>query len=245
VMEQPSIPPAVVGMLLQANIVLYPVLIRTVGMLDTQHAGRALASVTGGAEFDDARDVQMALQTAQEDSVSSYTLGYYPAEDELDGKFHRLAVNLAGDKARNLEVRYRPGYVASKQEAPAAFSGAPIAALLGNPLDLTAVGLRAAVKPATAPGRYEVNLNVDLHDVHLKRDGVAAEGSLDVGILAEGKVRGRTVRLSMSAKELADSLENGYTIIFSGIRAAEGNVRVVVRDPATGLAGSLTLPLPR
>ncbi len=114
-MDQPMLPPPVMDMLLQADIHLYPVLIRTgewsaPDFLGTQKAGRDLAALTGGAGFDDALDLRLALKTAEEDSQIAYTLGYYPSEDILDGQYHRLTVKVAGDRANHLEIRYRPGY---------------------------------------------------------------------------------------------------------------------------------------
>ena len=102
-MDQPMVPPAVMGMLLQADIHLYPVLIRTVeydvpDFMGTQKAGRDLAALTGGAGFDDALDLQLAVQTAEDDSQTAYTLGYYPSEEVLDGQYHRITVKLAGKR---------------------------------------------------------------------------------------------------------------------------------------------------
>ena len=39
----------------------------------------------GGRAFFDARDLTFAVQTAEEDSHTSYVLGYYAADDVLDG----------------------------------------------------------------------------------------------------------------------------------------------------------------
>jgi hypothetical protein len=115
----------VTAVLLRANIVLYPVrvrLVRTGGPGPSMMATKALATATGGRAFFDARDLSFAVQAAVEDSHTSYVLGYYAADDMLDGKYHQITVKIHGkapDK-QTLQVHYRPGYLATKVAVPAA-----------------------------------------------------------------------------------------------------------------------------
>jgi len=263
--ENPVVPSAVMGMLVQANIALYPVLIRTViydagadllanntrqyrsmpDFMATQNAGRALAAVTGGAGFDDAGDLQIAVKTAEEDSQTAYTLGYYPSEDILDGKYHRFAVSVAGEKSAHLEVRYRPGYLATKQEIPTAAPSNDIALteLFQNPLDATALGLTGRFEPDSRPGLYQVRVTLDLHDVRLEREGDRSVGKVEMAIPFGDKLRARTVDINLTDSQLADALKTGFEMPATGIQASGGSIRVVVRDPSTGLAGSLRIPL--
>jgi VWFA-related protein len=248
--EEPSVPPPVMGMLLAANIALYPVLIRTVDywtpdFMAIQHAARGLAAVTGGAGFDDAADLRVALQTAEDDSRSAYTLGYYPSEDVLDGKYHRLTVTLADDKFAHVEVRYRPGYLATKQTAPTFVPSARKALdeLLRNPLDATAIGLTAQLTADALPGQYQLRLTVDLRDVHLERDGNRSVGKLDVAISSQAETLGRTIDLNLTDAQLAKALQTGLVVTAAGIPVSAGRLRVVARDPSTGVAGSLSVPV--
>ena len=182
----------------------------------TQRAGRALATVTGGAGFDDADDLQLALKTAEEDSQNAYSLGYYPAEEALDGKYHRLTVVVSGEKSARLEARYRPGYVATRQEV---------------------------AKAAPPPGLYQVRVTVDLHDVHLEREGSRSVGRIEVAFPFGAIARVRTIGIDLADDQLAADLRTGFVITASGIEASGESVRVVVRDPSTGVAGSLRIPL--
>jgi VWFA-related protein len=251
VKEEPVVPPPVMGMLLQANIALYPVLIRTVeygapDFMATQHAARALAAFTGGAGFDDVGDVQIALQTAEEDSRTAYTLGYYPSEDVLDGKYHRLTVTLANDKSAHLEVRYRPGYLATKQAIAtlAAPRANAIADLLENPLDATAIGLVAQLAPDVQPGLFQVLVTVDLHDVRLEREGNRSVGKLELALSSGGDVRVSTMNINFTDPDLAQALEGGFAVSTASLPISAGSsLRIVARDPSTGLAGSLRVPV--
>lgn len=271
-MESPYTGLAFSGMLVQANIALYPVLAHSLefdptGMfmgyannvrqalnpgegvpgatlmpdvMDTQRKARQVGELTGGAGFSDAEDLQLAVKTAEEDSQSAYTLGYYPSEELLDGKYHRIAVKVAGGKPGHLEVRYRPGYVASKQVLQGA-QKPTLADLFRNPLDDTEIGIAAQSEPDSAPGLYKVRLILDLHDLHLVHEGGHSRGSIELGFLAGNAAKVRTIAIDLTDEQLAAALRDGYQLRASGVPATENTIRVVARDPSTGVAGSLTI----
>jgi len=212
-------------------------------VMDTQHKVRALAARTGGDGFGDAKDLQLAVNTAQEDSRSAYTLGYYPAEDALDGKFHSLTVKLTRKQNARLEIRYRPGYVASKQIIDATPS-ITLAELFRNPLDDTGLGISGRVEPDTAPGLYTVHLIVDLHDVQMTRERNRSKGRIEMALTGPELAPVTTLDLNLTDALLADLLRNGLKLVATGIRPSGDAIRVAMRDPATGLGGSLTIRVP-
>jgi VWFA-related protein len=259
VKESLQIPPIILAMAAQANVALYPVLIRTVvvgnalkgggpDFMDTQHRVRDLAATTGGAGFGDAADLKTAVRTAEEDSESAYTLGFYPAEETLDGAFHRIVVKLSDKELSNktVEVRYRPGYLATKSILPAAVPS--LEELIETPLDATAIGLAARAEPdPQQPGSYRLRLTVDLRDVHLDREEGRLLGAIDLSFRLPGSqaIRTMTTRLDITEAQLAQALEQGYVVNVSGVNAGPGDIFVSVRDRATGAAGSLRIPLAR
>jgi Ca-activated chloride channel homolog len=252
-MDDPrNVPPAVMALLQQANIVLYPVLVRLVRGESggpTLGAARALAAVTGGRAFADALDLTFAVRTAEEDAGTGYILGYYPAENILDGKYHTITVELhnkAPDK-QALEVRYRPGYLATKT-ALATPSPAP-GELFGGPVVSVRIGLAAQVTPETQhPGLYDLRLTVDLHDIHLELKDGHFIGAFDVSVpnpSSKGTINTGTVAVNLTDEQLAETLENGFNVSLTGARSQSDEIRVVVRDQATGIAGSLRIPIPK
>jgi VWFA-related protein len=267
VKEDPTVPLAVMGMLLQANISLYPVLVRSsygdgrIFMVpfggndgsisvapdfgSSECSGSAMAAVTGGAGFCDAQDLQLALKTAEEDSQSAYTLGYYPSEDALDGQYHSLSVKVAGGKSAHLELRYRPGYLATKQQAlpPALPPEVALAELFQNPLDDTGLGITARVEPDPRPGLYRVRVTLDIHDVHLERHDNRSVGKVELAFSFGESARVRTMDIDLTDDQLAEGLKTGYEMLATGIQPSGDFIRVVVRDPSTGIAGSLKTPI--
>ncbi len=250
-MDNPrNVPPAVTGMMQQANIVLYPVLVRLTrvepggpSLGETQ----ALAASTGGRAFADALDLTCAVQTAEEDTSTAYILGYYPAEDALDGKYHTITVKLynkAPDK-QTLEVHYRPGYIATKVAVPTP-PPTPEELFEGR-VNSARIGLTAQATPdAERPGLYDIRVTVDLHDIHLENKDGHFTGALELSIpkpSTKDTVMTGTVAVDLSDKQLAQALENGFPVSVTGAQPEQGEIRVVVRDRNTGIAGSLRVPV--
>jgi VWFA-related protein len=245
------VPGAVMAMAQQANIVLYPVLVRATGGElcpgVPPSVADALAAVTGARAFYDSLDLTFALQTTEEDASTSYVLGYYPAEEMLDGKFHRITVRLynkAPDK-QTLEVHYRPGYLATKVAIP---PPAPTPEeLFEGPVNSARIGLTAQATPdAEHPGLYNLRVTVDLHDIHLEPKDGHFTGAFDLSIpkpSTKDTVMTGTVAVDLTDKQLAEALENGLPVSITGAQSESGEIRVVVRDRATGVAGSLRVPV--
>ena len=266
-MESPFTPMPYVGMLLASNIKLYPVLAHSLDfdpsgtfmgaagnvqrvlnvapdVMAVQQQARDIAELTGGAGFGDAEDLQLAVKTAEEDSRSAYTLGYYPVEELLDGKYHRLTVRLAGSRNEHLEIRYRPGYLASKQilEAPQKIA---LADLFRNPLDAGGLGISGQSEPDSAAGLYSVQLTLDLHDLHLVHEDGHSKGSIQLGFLTGNTAKIYSIPIDLTDEQLAAALRDGYRLRASGVSATHDAIRVAARDTASGVAGSLTIPVKR
>jgi hypothetical protein len=250
-MDDPrNVPPAVTAMLLRANIVVYPVLVRLVrtgGPGPSMTATKALAAATGGRPFFDARDLAFAVETAEEDSHTSYVLGYYAPDSMLDGKYHQITVKIHGkapDK-QTLEVHYRPGYLATKVPVPAA-APAP-EELYDGRVNSARIGLLGqAMAEAQHPGLYDVRVTVDLHDIQLDRKDGRFIGAFDLAVVkpsSKGTVMSGTAAVNLTEEQLGKALENGFPVMVAGVEPQSGGIRVVVRDRATGTAGSLLVPV--
>jgi VWFA-related protein len=234
--EEPQVPPAVMAMLQAANVSLYPVLIRSVDLSIAdifllQHAVEDLGASTGGAGFVDAGDLVTAVRTAEEDSRASYTLAFYPPEETLDGRFHRLMVQVMD---KHLQIRYRPGYLAIKTALPVQLP--PDRDEFENPLDMTGIGLTAQLVPD--PGAAEtqkIRLTVDMHDLCLEHQNGHITGAFKLWVLfpSTASLRSWTMPVSLTEAQLMQVLERGYTVTVGGIDSGARDLRIVVRDVAT------------
>lgn len=274
--------------LAQANIHLYPVLARAVGAsgvgaflkdnraaggrspttpigsgdeMDREKANAALAAANGGVAFSDSRDISLAVKTAIEDSDDGYVLGFYPKEEKLDNKFHTLMVTIGKNGAargKNLEIRYRPGYLAAKPQSPPPPTAIPaieplspappkltLDELLKNPLDISQIDVTAEPAPDPArPGSFQVKVKIDPRDLALQHENSARTGLVDVSFFLpqSGKLITRALKVEIPDEEYDDFLENGIQTV-EPLDGATGTIRVVVQDQASGAAGSVTVAL--
>ena len=244
-----NVPPSVVMMAQRLNVVLYPVLVRATGgeLCEGEPLGPAqdLARATGARAFFDSKDLVSAVQTTEEDSRSAYVLGYYPSAETLDGKYHTITVKLRGKELRDLEIHYRPGYLATKT-APPPPPPSP-QELFEGPVDFTGVGLAAQSEPNKEhPGLFDVKVTVDLHDIHVENKDGHFTGAFDVSVPNPAEahsVQTGTVTLYMNNQQFAAAMEKGFPISIAGAGAVAGEIRVVVRDHSTGAAGSIRIPV--
>ncbi len=71
-----------------------------------------LAADTGGKALLDSNDLGAGIVRAQQATESYYILGYYSTNEKTDGKFRKVKITLAGDRAGTVE--YRQGYYGNK-----------------------------------------------------------------------------------------------------------------------------------
>ncbi len=233
---------ALIAELQQQDIVVYPVMLRSAGIIDTDIP-------SGGRMFLDAMDLTYAVRTAEQDLGAAYVLGYYPPEDMLDGKYHAITVKLndAGLRQQHAEVHYRAGYIATRV---AILPPAPsLAGVIDSPLDATRVGLAVqAAAQAQHPGLYDVRVTIDLGDLHLAPKDGHFVGGFDYAIpnpAAEHTFRVGAIALDLTSAQLADALEHGFTLLLKGVKPESGEIRIAIRDQATGVAGTVRIPVAR
>jgi len=207
-----------------------------------------LADGTGGRAFYFNNDLAGSIRAAISDAEVSYTLGFYPSENEFDGKFHNLDVKVA---RKDVEVRHRAGYFAGKEKAPDEKERRSIVAeLLSSPFDSPRIGLQASVQLVPAGGAFRILLKVDAADLQLEHRNDRWAGVLDVAIRLESSkqksVPSQSSVIDLSEESFRAALLRGLTLEETVTTDRQSDrVRVVLQDRATGLAGSLWVPLVR
>jgi hypothetical protein len=204
-------------------------------------AMRTIAESTGGIVFQNGNDLARAIRTAVDDSEVTYTLGFYPDSSSFDSTFHELKVQV---KRKDVEVRYRKGYMALP-EAPAATQSSALA----SPLMATGIGLTAARDPAGKPGSISLVVAIEPKDISFEQSGAVWNAALDLVFAqrtAEGKdlvVANTPLGLKLDRSRYDAVFTQGLTIT-KAIDLAPGatELRVLVRDRASGRTGTLILP---
>jgi VWFA-related protein len=207
-----------------------------------------LASRTGGKAFYNTNDITKAVASAVADARLTYTLGYYPADEKFDGKFHKIEVHL---KKGGVKLRYRKGYFdMPEQPQDTVARKTELRDAVFSPLDATELGLTVRVAPyAPKPGSYEVLVKVEPSGIGLQQAGDRWDGKLDV-LLIQKDAQGRqyngqddTIEMQLKQEKYAQVSKEGLTyrqVIEKNGRATQ--LRIVVRDAASGSMGSVTVP---
>jgi VWFA-related protein len=251
----------VTRLLSAASIAVYPVDIRGLIAPDPPRGRRGLApnlppdvmlrlaDETGGRAFYFNNDLAGSIRTAIADAEVSYTLGFYPSENGLDGKFHNLDVKVA---RKDVVVRHRTGYFAVKDQAPDDKERKGIMSeLLSSPLDASQIGLQASIQPVPDNAKaFRVRLKVDASDLRLERHNDRWAGILDLATRVESSkqkaIQLRTVTIDLAEEGFRSALSRGLVLDDTvTTERPTDRIRIVVQDRTTGFAGSLWLTLAR
>jgi VWFA-related protein len=209
-----------------------------------------IAERTGGRAFYNSNDIQGALRKAIDDSRVTYVLGYYPTNNNWDGKFREIKIRT--DKP-GVHLRFRLGYYAlpdmpsTEKEKELLMTDAK-----WSPLEATDLGIEATVDPVDASGSREiqVQLRIASNQLHFENIENRWHDSLDVvwvEIGASGKSLGefkRTVGLDVPQESYDVLVTKGINFsqtIRPGPNAVE--LRLVVRDGGSDAIGSVNIPL--
>ena len=142
---------------------------------------RTLSSETGGFAVVNQNDLNGAFERIIQENSSYYLLGYYPDNDQRDGKFRRVTVRV---KRPGLEVRSRRGYTAPKgkpttRETSAMAAAAPpdLRAALNNPMPVNGLGMRVFAAPFAGPAKKgAVAIIVEFDPARLRFEPVPGGG---------------------------------------------------------------------
>jgi VWFA-related protein len=204
-----------------------------------------LASLTGGRAFYNTNGIDDSIRKATEDAQITYTIGFSPPDDAFDDKFHKLTVKV---DRKSVDLRFRKGYFAIRQREAAQVSPEQIVSqLLQSSLDATAVGITAEAGPDPAhAGHFDARLVIDIRTLQLEHRNGISSGGVEIALLVGGSksVQTLTRTFEISDGALAAALQSGLEVQAPIEAPPEArDLRVVVRDRATGAAGSVRLAL--
>jgi len=216
---------------------------QTAGALGDASNMQTIATATGGRAFYNLNDIVPSMRTVLDEAEYSYTLGFYADPKGLDDKFHSLDVDVLKGKAQGAEVRFRKRYLATKQNMRQMTP--PIPQLAVEPLVATGLGIAAVAQPdAAKPGSVKVQVSVNPGDLTFQHVGDKWTTGFDLALLIEGAPvntgTAKTFNLNLTDEQRTQVLTAG--LLIEGAIPSKGApdvIRVVVREKATGAAGSV------
>jgi VWFA-related protein len=201
--------------LMNAQVAVYPIDESGVlkdNKINTIQTMRSLADRTGGKAFYNSNDVEMGISHSLDDGSTYYTLEYYPANKNWDGKFRSIQIK----GKQNMSLRYRQGYYAldpgmnnKDKDAEKKLARTFSDSLSLDTPSATAVVFHAGVAPS--PGKAQqvtVSFAIDPHTISFqhKDDGLEhAQVSCAVAAYSEKgqpvKQQSTTMTAAMKADE--------------------------------------------
>jgi VWFA-related protein len=208
--------------------------------VDFSKALDSLAALTGGRDFDN-EAAGRAIADAQTDTLATYVAGYYPARNDADGSFHELRVSTT---RKGVRILAPTGYIAEplKEIEQSALELAESSAF-----DTQDIGLRVAID--TAGNTTHFQIHVDPSDIFLQRSGRSQSGKLLLSFVyfnADSPIATEpvTIDVSLTSDQLDAAVKSGYPInVDQTIPTRISTVRIVMQDAATGITGSLNIPI--
>jgi VWFA-related protein len=207
-----------------------------------------LSAITGGKAFATDATGEAITQAASDAARVNYRMVFSP--DRLDGKYHKIRVS---STRKDIKIQTAQNYYAIAAPDVEARDSAFVEAVGRSPLDFPEIGVAATMaKIDGSPGNFRFAIHVDGPDVLFFKAGTRYHARLAVG-LAEYVPDGvnaipdsEPVDLDLSEEDYAKALSSGIEIarqerLDENIR----QVRLVVLDRNSMLAGTVTMPISR
>jgi VWFA-related protein len=194
-----------------------------------------LAQETGGRAYHNINDLNSAIQDAEGDARVSYSLAFYPSDARLDDSYHRLQVEV---KRPGVSVRYRPGYLATKQNAMAP----SLADAVINPVNVTGIGFTAHLDPVD--GGYKLSVTVDSRNLTIDQKDGKFTGMLQF-LVVVGKVEQLTTVPLSFTEDVYHRIQNQGLTLGARVKTPPGTTGFSLgfRDIPSGQVGTLHVSL--
>jgi VWFA-related protein len=245
-----------------ANVAIYVIDARGLfpGVLMDENiaAMRRLSEMTGGTAFYADNDLATGMEKAINDTDLTYTLGFYPSEELMDGAFHSVSVKVLRTRAGTQDikdVRYRRGYDAETARPPLTDKQrkGTLNAWVDEPLDATEIGIQAAGVPSKKAGFYDIEVAVDISDLKLEKKNNRWIGVFELAVVpdVENRPKGlhQVFKLNLTEQSYANALAHGFTVV-NQIRVTNDKGKLlskrlhfVVMDGISGKSGSVRIPI--
>lgn len=212
-----------------------------------------ISQLTGGLNYHNRNDLDVAVREAVADGRASYILGFYqpgndanPFGNDLPAGPHQIAVRVSQP---GVLLRYRNSYQAQSVSAHATASAQDLIEALNRPVDATAIGITASA--TRTEDRLHLVETFEVSGLDLQLDRELWRGGAEVVarfLAADGRWAGEavaeTLTLSLKPATYESALEHG--VRYSKELAIPPNafeLKLLIGNVASGKIGTLTIPL--
>ncbi len=212
----------------------------------SQDTMRAIANETGGKAYVNQNDVRQGVALAVADNTASYTIGYYPEDKKMDGKYRAIKVKVDKDA----EVRHRRGYFAiDPTQVKDKKSDLQVGEALRDMVPDTQVTFSAQVK------KTDKGTGVDLLIDPSSVSAIDASGGKKLNLAVYAAVFSPEGKILQSTSQKVDQTfkdEVYQQILQKGIllhldvdkTPSDNDLRLAVQDVHTGMVGTIIAKTP-
>jgi VWFA-related protein len=221
----------------------------------SQDSLRVLSDETGGFATVNRNDFNDAFSRILRDNSSYYVLGYYPANEKHDGRFHKIEVKVSRP---GVKVRTRRGYVGTKGkgDTPKRSAGektsAPLRDAMDSPIPVSGLPIRLSAAPfkGTEPNAsIALTLEFDASQFKFTEQQGVHTDDLEISLVAiDGKAKVKDGGHDIVNLKLGQSYEavraNGLRVT-RRLEVPPGRYRLVAgaREANGGLVGTVLYDL--
>jgi hypothetical protein len=208
-----------------------------------------LSALTGGKAFATDSTAQAIAQATSDAARVNYRLVFSP--DRLDGKYHKLRVTTT---RKDLKIQTAQNYYAVAEPDVEGREAAFVESIGHSPFDYPEIGVAATMAmTAKTPAQFRFAIHVDGPDVLFLRDSSGYHGRLATALVEyapDGRLEqipvGEPINLDMSEEDYAKAMTGGIELTRqAAIDDTVRQVRVIVLDRNSDLAGTVTMPIAR
>jgi VWFA-related protein len=207
-----------------------------------------LSALTGGKAFPTDATGEAITQATSDAQRVNYRMVFSP--DRLDGKYHKIRVIAA---RKDIKIQTAQNYYAIAAPDAEGRDGAFVEAMGQSPFDYPEIGVTAQMaKVDGKPGQFRFAVHVDGPDVLFFKDGTGYHARLANGLIEYGPEGvkaipdGLPVNIDLSEEEYAKAMTGGVEFMQqAGLDETIRQVRLVVLDRNSSLAGTVTIPIAR
>jgi hypothetical protein len=206
-----------------------------------------LGALTGGRVYSgDDETGKAILQAANDARKRNYRIAFLPRS--ADGRYHKIRVTASRTNVEGLTADHYYAVqdldAARRQEVIAGAAGA-------SRFEYPEIGLTATLSPAEGKaGEFRFTMFLNPANLALVEDGQRYKDSVAVWLFEIGAngertmISGTPVDLDLSNQEYANALHGGVKVTEQAtLRDTARQIRLVVLDCRSQLAGTLTIPL--
>ena len=214
-------------------------------------AADTIAAETGGQVVFDSNRLDSHLEEIVAQGESSYQIGYYPGDAAWDGKFHHIQLKVKPER-KGFTLLARKGYYAADAPPPPN-SEAPLREAAHSVVEAPGIGVTLNVSSNPLErGPQDVVVKLDIHGIQFGQSEDRFRARLDMAFVELGKdgriLGGVKDRLLLSL--LPDTyshaeMQGWFYPRKLWVDAEAEKLRVMVRDLATGIVGSISVPIHR